>query len=94
MRIFDVDARNATNTLGADNLRKIDYIAAKKTLVFDFKSIRKDLKEQIIDNLESITFGPDLPNGNKTLLLASDNNFNSLGRQISQIILMELIIKN
>lgn len=94
VRIFDVDARNATNTLAANNLRKIAYTAAKKTLVFDFKSIRKELKEQIIDNLEAITFGPDLPNGNKTLLLASDNNFNSLGKQISQIILMELTIKN
>lgn len=94
VRIFDVDARNATNTLGVENLRKIDYKAAKKTLVFDFKSIKKELKEQIIDNLEAMTFGPDLPNGNKTLLLASDNNFNSLGKQISQIILMELTIKN
>jgi len=40
-----------------------------------------------------MTFGPDLPNGNKTLLLVSDNNFSSFGRQISQIILMEVEIK-
>ncbi len=89
VRIFDVDARNATNTLEEENLRKADFTAAKKTLIFDFKSVRKQLKEEIIDNLEGMTFGPDLPNGNKTLLLVSDNNFNSLGRQISQIILME-----
>lgn len=94
VRIFDVDARNATNTLNAESLKKIDYTAAKKMLVFDFKSIKGELKEQIIDNLEGMTFGPDLPNGNKTLLLASDNNFNTLGKQISQIILMELNLKN
>lgn len=94
VRIFDVDARNTTNTLTAPNLRKIDYTAAKKTLLFDFKSVRKQLKEQIIDNIEGMTFGPDLPNGNKTLLLVSDNNFNSLGRQINQFILMEVEIKN
>lgn len=94
VRIFDVDARAATNTLKAPNLRQIDYTPANKTLVFDFMNIRKELKEKIIDNLEGMTFGPDLPNGNKTLLLASDNNFNSLGRQISQIILMEITINN
>ncbi len=94
VRIFMVDARNATNTLEFDNLRKSKFTAAQKTLLFDFKTVRKQLKEGIIDNLEGMTFGPDLPNGNKTLLLASDNNFNSLGRQISQIILMELNFKN
>ncbi len=93
VRIFDVDARNASNTLNVNHLRKKDYTAATKKLVFDFKSVRKQLKENIIDNLEGMTFGPDLPNGNKTLLLISDDNFSSLGKQISQIILMEVAIK-
>lgn len=94
VRIFDVDAREATNTLDFQNLRKQKYKAATKSLVFDFKSVRKQLKEKIIDNLEGMTFGPDLPNGNKTLILVSDNNFNSLGRQINQVILLEINIKN
>lgn len=93
VRIFDVDAREATNTLNDPNLRKIDYTAAKKTLVFDFKNVRKQLKENIIDNLEGMTFGPDLPNGNKSLLLVSDNNFNTLMKQITQIILLEINTK-
>ncbi|CAN5232719.1 esterase-like activity of phytase family protein [soil metagenome] len=92
VRIFDVDAENATNTLQAENLRKIKYREAHKNLVFDFKSVKKQLRENIIDNLEGMTFGPDLPNGNKTLLLVSDDNFSSLGRQITQIILMEIEI--
>jgi len=93
VRIFDVDAKNATNTIGFENLRKQDYTPATKKLVFDFKSVQNQLKENIIDNIEGMTFGPDLPNGNKTLLLVSDNNFSSFGRQISQIILMEVEIK-
>lgn len=93
VRIFDVDARNASNTLNIGNLRKDAYTAATKKLVFDFKSVRKQLKKNIIDNLEGMTFGPDLPNGNKTLLLVSDDNFSSIGKQISQIILMEVTIK-
>lgn len=94
VRIFDVDAREATNTLQTPNLRKKNYTSATKRLVFDFKSIKKELSEEIIDNLEGMTFGPELANGNKTLILASDNNFNSLGKQINQIILMELTLKN
>ena len=93
VRIFDVDAKNATNTIGFENLRKQDYTPATKKLVFDFKSVQDQLKENIIDNIEGMTFGPDLPNGNKTLLLVSDDNFSSFGRQISQIILMEVEIK-
>ncbi len=94
VRIFDVDASMATNTVRENNLRKIKYQAANKNLIFDFKPFRKILKEQIIDNIEGMTFGPDLPNGNKTLLLVSDDNFSSLGRQITQIILLELEIKD
>jgi len=94
VRVFDVDAENATNTIGFENLRKQDYTPATKKLVFDFKTVEKQLKENIIDNIEGMTFGPDLPNGNKTLLLISDNNFSSYGRQISQIILMEVEIEN
>ncbi len=93
IRIFDVDASNATNTVEVNNLRKTDYQAAVKNLIFDFKPYRKSLKEKIIDNIEGMTFGPNLPNGNKTLLLISDDNFSSLGRQITQIILMELEIR-
>src|SRR5690606_1007394 len=64
VRIFDVDASQATNTLEENNLRKIKYKAADKKLIFDFKPYRKTLKEQIIDNIEGMTFGPDFPNGN------------------------------
>lgn len=94
VRIFDVDASQASNTLQEKNLRKIKYQPAHKNLIFDFKPYRKQLKEQIIDNIEGMTFGPDLPNGNKTLLLVSDDNFSSLGRQITQIILLELEVKD
>lgn len=94
VRIFDVDASKATNTVHVKNLRKTEYNPAHKNLIFDFKPYRKNLKEQIIDNLEGMTFGPDLPNGNRTILLISDDNFSSLGKQITQIILLELEIRD
>ncbi len=43
------------------------------------------------DNIEGISLGPLLPNGNRTVLLVADNNFSPLQR--SQIILMGLKTK-
>ena len=93
VRLYDVNAENASNTLEVQNLRKEKYTLATKELVFDFKAVEKRLSDQIIDNIEGMTFGPELPNGNKSLILISDNNFNSLGKQLNQVILMEVIIK-
>ena len=89
VRIYDVDARLGTNTLNRNNLNVTFYNPVKKELVFDLKWIKKHLNEEIIDNIEGITFGPELPNGNRSIILISDNNFNTLGPQLNQIILME-----
>lgn len=94
VRIFDVDASLATNTLDINNLRVSFNNPAKKTLLYDFKWAKKFLSQEIIDNIEGITFGPTLPNGNQSLILISDNNFNSMGKQLNQVILMEYIPKN
>lgn len=42
-----------------------------------------------IDNLEGMGFGPNLPNGNRSLILVSDNNFSF--KQRTQIIFLELL---
>ncbi len=79
----------ATNTLDMNNLRVSFNNPAKKTLLYDFKWAKDFLSQEIIDNIEGITFGPTLPNGNQSIILISDNNFNSLGKQLNQVILME-----
>ncbi|MBZ9630574.1 esterase-like activity of phytase family protein [Salegentibacter sp. LM13S] len=93
VKIFDVDASKATNTLEMENLSKSDYQYAEKRLVFDFKSVKNFLTEETIDNIEGMTFGPDLPDGKKSLILVSDDNFSSFSDQITQFILLELEIK-
>ena len=90
VRIFDVDASVATNTLDKDDLKYNFHSPAQKELVYDFKWAKKFLAEGIIDNIEGIAFGPILPNGNPSLILVADNNFNSMGRQYNQFILMEI----
>jgi hypothetical protein len=42
-----------------------------------------------VDNVEGITWGPALPNGHRTLLMITDNNFQSF--QKSQVFLFEVI---
>lgn len=93
IRLFEVDISKATNTLEIDSLKgktqKINF--AEKRLLFDFEKVRNQLPEGVIDNIEGICFGPELKNGNKSLILVADNNFNSLGAQLNQFILLEVI---
>ncbi|WP_035716003.1 esterase-like activity of phytase family protein [Christiangramia echinicola] len=94
VKIFEVDASQATNTLELDELKGQDYKIADKKLLFNFKSVKKQLTNEIIDNIEGMCLGPKLENGKQSLILVSDNNFNSFAEQINQIILMEINFKN
>jgi hypothetical protein len=91
VKIFLVDASNATDVSKIKSLKKAQYIPSKKSLLFDFESIRSKLTNGIVDNIEGITFGKTLSNGNKTLVVVSDNNFNKFSKQLSQIIVFEVL---
>ena len=91
VKIFNVDVSKATNTLAIDNLKNTNYTLVTKELLFDFEQIRSQLTDHSVDNIEGITFGPTLSNGNKTLLLISDNNFSKFEKQFNQFILFEIV---
>ena len=97
VRIYDVNAGNATDVSSFAALAGEDYTPATKTLLFDFESIRSQLSTlpgetaHIVDNIEGITFGPDLPNGNRSLILVADNNFSAFGPQLNQFIVLEVL---
>ena len=42
-----------------------------------------------VDNIECVTFGPRLPNGNASLIMASDNNFSP--KQVNQFLSFEVL---
>lgn len=42
-----------------------------------------------IDNVEGITFGPKLANGNQSIIFVSDNNFSD--KQKTQVLVFELV---
>lgn len=65
-----------------DSTTKIPVISKK--LVLDFNTL-----DFTIDNIEGITFGPKIKNGNRSIICLSDNNFSE--KQKTQLILFELI---
>ncbi len=94
VKIFDVDASKATNILDKNKLKGEKYNKAEKKLIFNFKAVKDQLTREIVDNIEGMCFGPTLENGERSLLLVSDNNFNSFAEQINQFILMQITIKD
>ena len=89
--LYHVDASQATDVKKTASLRDANYQAAKKTLVLDFEDIRSKLTNSIVDNIEGITFGKPLANGNQTLVFVSDDNFKKFSPQLTQLIVFEVL---
>jgi len=84
-RIFMVDLSRASNIAGWESLEGQSYVPAKKTLVATLKN--GDPVDRI-DNLEAMTFGPEI-GGKRSLVLASDNNFNRR-EQVTQVLVFTI----
>ena len=85
-RSFSVGAPGTGNTIklydvalpGADDVKGLDSLATllagiqpvKKTLLLDLDELGIPL-----DNVEGMTFGPNLPDGRRSLVCVSDSNF-------------------
>ena len=84
-KIFEVIVGNATDIANVSSLK--DDIAQIQPLK---KKLLLNLRELgiYLDNLEGMTFGPRLPDGSRSLLLVSDNNFNA--EQLTQFLLFRL----
>ena len=91
LNLYYVNTKGATNISKIKSLNDSKYKVAEKNLVLKFDDLRPLLTNQIVDNLEGICFGPRLPNGNRTLMIVSDNNFNLYGPQLNQFLLFEMI---
>ncbi|MBK8494322.1 MAG: esterase-like activity of phytase family protein [Chitinophagaceae bacterium] len=84
IKLFIADLNGATD-IGSTALKNnTSFIPAKKTLLLNMDDLGI-----YTDNLEGITFGPTLPNGNRTLICIADNNFNILEK--AQILLFEVL---
>ena len=70
-RLYRIDTRRGSDTLGLDTLTPGNHTPAPKTLVADFAALG-----QAVDNLEGMTWGAPLADGTCVLVLVSDDNFN------------------
>jgi 3-phytase/alkaline phosphatase D len=84
IRIFRVDLHGATNVARIDDLDKVKKLrTVRKTLLLDLDELGLTL-----DNIEGMTLGPRLPDGRRSLVLVSDNNFTA--GQVSQFLMFAL----
>lgn len=83
VKLYLVDLNGAENEIDNLSFVKNPPKPLKKKLLFDFDTLNMH-----IDNFEGITFGPDLPNGHKSLIFCADNNFGKT--QVQQFFLFEV----
>lgn len=84
IKVYEVDVAGATDITEIDALVGANVTPVTKRLVLDVNAAGVDP----VDNIEGISWGPELENGNRSVVLVSDNNFNDT--QISQVIVVEV----
>jgi hypothetical protein len=83
VRLYWIDTDDADDVLDIPSLVGAKFKPASKVLLLDFAKAGVPR----IDNIEGMTRGPTLPNGNPTLVFVSDDNFSS--SQTTQFIAFE-----
>lgn len=71
LRLYLADLSTGSDVRGQERLRPGAFTPVTKQLVLDLTTLGTRL-----DNLEGMAWGPRLPNGNATLVMVSDDNFN------------------
>jgi hypothetical protein len=89
IRLYRVRLSAAAEVTGRELLEENTPVLSK-TLVLDVASASQALSEKLksLENFEGMTFGPQLPDGSRSLLLVSDDNFSD--RQITAFLLFRL----
>jgi hypothetical protein len=89
VKLFLVETQNATDSKNIESLKNLipnkDYIPLKKRLIVDLSAMNLSH----IDNIEGMTLGKNLENGNQTIIFVSDNNFQNI--QKTQFLVFEII---
>ena len=82
-RIFLVDVGEATDLSGLASLENAgEFQSVRKKLLLDFDDIVPELSPKFrrLDNFEAMGLGPVLPDGGRSLLVVSDDNFSDSQR--------------
>lgn len=84
IKLYLADVSDATDVSSVNSVyQNASVKPASKTLLLNMDSLGI-----VIDNIEGVTFGPVLPNGHRSLIFISDDNFSST--QKTQLLLFEI----
>lgn len=85
IRVFVANLDEATDAMKVTSLVGLPATkpASKRLL------LNMDELDRYIDNIEGVTFGPNLSNGHRTLIFVADDNFSPL--QKTQLLLFEIL---
>nr|WP_315231867.1 esterase-like activity of phytase family protein [uncultured Flavobacterium sp.] len=84
IKVFLCDLKKATNVKNHPLLQNQKLELASKKLILNMDDLGI-----FIDNIEGLTFGPKLKNGNPSIIFVSDNNFSD--KQKTQVLVFELV---
>jgi hypothetical protein len=84
VKVFLCDLKKATNVKNHKTLQNQKLELASKKLILNMDDLGI-----FIDNIEGLTFGPKLANGNPSIIFVSDNNFSD--KQKTQIFVFEVV---
>ncbi|QTD45887.1 esterase-like activity of phytase family protein [Ottowia testudinis] len=85
VRLYEADLDGGSDTLQAARLHAGRYRPVPKRLLLNLR----DTALPHVDNFEAMAWGPRLPNGHRTLVMCSDDNFNPL--QVTQFVGFEVM---
>ena len=93
VKIFNAEIDKSTYDVnGFEGLLGQEFTSMKKELILNLNDVKDQLTDGIVDNIEGITYGPKLPNGNRLLIVVADDNFQKFGRQLNQFLFFEQIL--
>jgi hypothetical protein len=84
IKVYEIAISGATDISTMPALENAEFTPVSKRLVLDLN----ETDVTPIDNTEGISWGPALENGNRTLVLVSDNNFGDT--QVNQFVVFEV----
>ncbi|MFD7975546.1 esterase-like activity of phytase family protein [Streptomyces sp. NPDC059071] len=84
IRVYDATTRGATDVRATDSLAGQPVVPMSKKLVVDLDT----LGLSSIQNTEGMTWGPELPSGERSLILVSDDNFSD--EEVTQIVALAI----
>lgn len=88
IRLHIIDTRGATDVAGWPSIKGRTLKPVKRRLLLDLATLKNDDGSPLaLDNIEGLTFGPEV-GGKRTLLLVSDDNFSQ--KQFTQFILLRI----